>query len=309
MATLMWIEKFVISMKLCPFAVEAMNGLRIYVADAENREMALDKIDVEIKWIVGLDKNSPACTLLVYPPALFEKIDASDEATVPLCELEDYSEEQCAGFDGFMSLAMDAREMAQGFNAAHGQDIDTETLLLTFHPNSTFSDVADDPAEFALRSPFPTMLVLRGTDVREAEDLCDIQGRVTEDIAIANEARLRTVGYDKLRDIFSEIMQSAKMGDTERELSRIQAARQAAISDLVASEEYEYDGLDGLEAAPVVRDPVGWFPAPGEVGYKEAEGGVLPPLDVEAASSQPEQDRRIRKQLSEPFDPLGYEPG
>jgi len=135
MATLMWIEKFVISMKLCPFAVEAMNGLRIYVADAENREMALDKIDVEIKWIVGLDKNSPACTLLVYPPALFEKIDASDEATVPLCELEDYSEEQCAGFDGFMSLAMDAREMAQGFNAAHGQDIDTETLYSPTHPS------------------------------------------------------------------------------------------------------------------------------------------------------------------------------
>lgn len=128
--------------------------------------------------------------------------------------------------------------------------------LLTFHPNSTFSDVADDPAEFALRSPFPTMLVLRGTDVREAEDLCDIQGRVTEDIAIANEARLRTVGYDKLRDIFSEIMQSAKTGESERELSRIQAARQAAISDLVASEEYEYDGLDGLESAPLVRDPV-----------------------------------------------------
>jgi hypothetical protein len=33
------------------------------------------------------------------------------------------------------------------------------------------------------------MLILRGTDVREAEDLCDIQGRVTEDIAIANEAK------------------------------------------------------------------------------------------------------------------------
>lgn len=105
-----------------------MSGLRIYVADAENREMALDKIDVEIKWIVGLDKSNPACTLLVYPPALFERRDANDECNVPLCELEDYSEDQCAGFDGFMSLAMDAREMAQGFNAAHGQDIDTETL-------------------------------------------------------------------------------------------------------------------------------------------------------------------------------------
>lgn len=131
MATLMWIEKFVISMKLCPFAVEAMNGLRIYVADAVNREMALDKIDVEIKWIVGLDKSSPACTLLVYPPALFEKGEMDEEENTPLCALDDDVEDgDCAGFDGFMSLAMDAREMAQGFNSAHGQDIDTETLYV-----------------------------------------------------------------------------------------------------------------------------------------------------------------------------------
>ena len=97
----------------------------------------------------------------------------------------------------------------------------------------------DDPAEFALRSPFPTILVLRGTDVREAEDLCDIQGRVTEDIAIANEARLRTVGYDKLSDIFSEILHSVHIGASELELDSIQAERQAAISDLVANEVYE----------------------------------------------------------------------
>jgi len=139
-ATLLWIEKFVIGMKLCPFAVEAMNGLRVYVADATNRDMALDKVDVEIKWIVGLDKATPACTLMVYPPALFEKGAGDAEKTSPLCtsdqsdpaspsfmencDLDDF----CEGFDGFMSLASDAREMAQGFNAAHGQDIDTETL-------------------------------------------------------------------------------------------------------------------------------------------------------------------------------------
>ena len=37
----------------------------------------------------------------------------------------------------------------------HGQDIRSETLVMTFHPNSTFSDVPNDPADFALRSPFP----------------------------------------------------------------------------------------------------------------------------------------------------------
>jgi hypothetical protein len=265
-ATLLWIEKIVIGMKLCPFAVEAMNGLRVHVSNATNRQTALDRVDVEIKWIAGLDKSRPACTLMVYPPALFEKGGGGIQGSSPLCALDDEKDKDkdrkkkdkaekkdytpegnkaekktlasskanskassresaldvdCIGFDGFMSLALNAREMAQDFNAAHGQDVDTETLLLTFHPTSTFSDVTDDPADFALRSPFPTILILRGTDVREAEDLCDIQvflppflpppppslseaeaedfcdiqGRVTEDIAIANEARLRTVGY------------------------------------------------------------------------------------------------------------------
>lgn len=81
-ATLLWIEKIVIGMKLCPFAVEAMNGLRVYVSDAMNRDMALDNVDVEIKWIVGLDKSRPACTLMVYPPALFELGGGVSRATL-----------------------------------------------------------------------------------------------------------------------------------------------------------------------------------------------------------------------------------
>lgn len=137
-ATLLWIEKFVIGMKLCPFAVEAMNGLRVSVSDSKNRDMALDKVDIEIKWIVGLDKGSPACTLMVYPPALFEMGAGGDTENTPLCTFEDDVKrdknaiecklDECEGFDGFMSLATDAREMAQGFNAAHGQDVDSETL-------------------------------------------------------------------------------------------------------------------------------------------------------------------------------------
>ena len=88
------------------------------------------------------------------------------------------------------------------------------------------------PADFALRSPFPTMLILRGTDVREAEDLCDIQGRVTEDIAIANEARLRSIGFQKLRDVFAAIFNSARGGDAVGELADIQAQRLRLTSDM-----------------------------------------------------------------------------
>ena len=138
-------------------------------------------------------------------------------------------------------------------------------------------------ADFALRSPFPTMLILRGTDVREAEDLCDIQGRVTEDIAIANEARLRSIGFQKLRDVFAAIFNLARGAESVRELADIQAERQRLTSDLVASEEYEFDGIDGLACDERVKDPVGWFP---------------PPTDVTDSAA-----------LKAPFDPLGYEPG
>ena len=101
-ATLLWIEKFVIGLKLCPFAVEAMNGLRVHVADATNRDMALDQVDVEIKGIVGLDKALPACTLMVYPPALFEKGQGDASKTSPLCNLDENSNENSGEkFEGF----------------------------------------------------------------------------------------------------------------------------------------------------------------------------------------------------------------
>eukprot|EP00960_Hanusia_phi_P012007 349329-Hanusia_phi.AAC.2 len=117
-ATLLWVEQFVIGLKLCPFAAEAMKGLRVSVSSALDRDMALDKFDLELRWIVGLDKSSPACTLIVYPPTLFEPQGKSS----PLCSGEgsDASRrtpEMCQGFEGFMSLATDAREMAQQFNA------------------------------------------------------------------------------------------------------------------------------------------------------------------------------------------------
>jgi len=116
--------------------------------------------------------------------------------------------------------------------------------------------------------------------VREAEDLCDIQGRVTEDIAIANEARLRSIGFQRLSNVFAGIFNSSRRdnGEAVRELAEIQAQRQSLTSDLVACQvgrevyefdglDYEFDGLDGLETDTLWRnkDPVGWFPPPEEL--------------------------------------------
>ena len=52
-----------------------------------------------------------------------------------------------------------------------GEDSTTEMLLLTFHPYCTFSSTPFDPADYALRSPFPTLHLLRGTDIENAEQV------------------------------------------------------------------------------------------------------------------------------------------
>ncbi len=116
----------------------------------------------------------------------------------------------------FMQMATEARDLAQQVSACRGQDIASENLLLTFHPNSTFSSDDRDPADFALRSPFPTLLLLRGVDVRRAEEMYSQQGQTTEAVAMANEARLASMGFTFLRDLLEEVMREAKKGSPDQ---------------------------------------------------------------------------------------------
>lgn len=330
-ATLLWIEQVVIGMKLCPFAMEAMGGLRVAVSEAEDFNMALDKFDVELKWLVGLDKEY-ACTMIVYPPALF---DSPEEEGVAMkknetCEVEnEYVEDiepgdkdcsvpgGCSNFEKFMSLAKQQSDMAQYLNAARGQDIESETLLLTFHPNSQFGDVDDDPADFALRSPFPTVLILRGSDVREAEDVCEQQGRVTEDIAIANEARLRQVGYAELQAALDNIWTAAREGRSTEMLEAAQEEREAALEqarlaalaeagELRSEEGYDgWDGIDGMDVTAVKPVEI----QDGNLDYAGLDGRLGAQRASEAAAAEAVLGpAEVAKEIIEPFDPFGYEP-
>jgi hypothetical protein len=244
-------------------------GLRVSVSAATNREGALDDFDRELKWLVGKDSVAPVCTLIVYPPALFQQAPGAE--TAPLCLTDGGKptgdpESNCMGFEGFMSLAGDETDMAQSMNRWHGQDIRSETLIMTFHPNSTFSDIENDPADFALRSPFPGVLILRGTDVRAAEDVCFEQGRQTEDIAIANEMRLRQIGYNELAQQLAAVINTARAGFAPTEVEQAKAAvaekvaaqkmaaEAAAAAEAVA--QVEYDGIDGIE----VEATKAWLP-------------------------------------------------
>ena len=215
-ATALWVNRMVIGLELCPFALESMPGLRIVVSEAMNREDLLDELALEMGYLVEKPLDRPATTLVVFPPELFDNMRAgevvpgsSDEAEIAgetMNGEEDNARSEnpgIANFETFMEIATKGTETAQDL---FGEAL----LLLMFHPNATFSSVPFDPCEFALRSPFPTIHLLRGSDVREAESICESQNRTTEDVAIANEAVLRGIGYAELRSMLEDVFRRAK---------------------------------------------------------------------------------------------------
>jgi len=83
-ATALWVNRMVIGLDLCPFALDSMPGLRVVASDALDRESLLDQLALEMGYLVEKPKNKPATSLLVFPPELFDKIRADDQAIVAL---------------------------------------------------------------------------------------------------------------------------------------------------------------------------------------------------------------------------------
>ncbi|EKX53193.1 hypothetical protein GUITHDRAFT_100902 [Guillardia theta CCMP2712] len=275
-ATVIWVNRLVIGLDLCPFALASMPGLRVVVSSAMDKEQALDTLAEEMGYLAETPKDKPATTLVVFPPALFDKeqnvtmmlkgledpaegegrmgslspgednlaapamevrmkgeIMAEDGGAAPVAAMENFVAEETqlgeeegvkeqffnevevdeeelraeSNFANFMEMAYEAIALSQDL---FGDDAASEMLLLTFHPNSTFSSVPFDPADFALRSPFPTVHLLRGVDIRKAEESCERRNSTTEEIAMRNEARLRGMGYRELVEMLGDIYVRAK---------------------------------------------------------------------------------------------------
>lgn len=83
-ATALWVNRMVIGLDLCPFALDSMPGLRVVVSDALDRESLLDSLALEMGYLVELPNNKPATTLVVFPPELFDTIRAEDQVIVAL---------------------------------------------------------------------------------------------------------------------------------------------------------------------------------------------------------------------------------
>jgi uncharacterized protein len=179
-ATQKWIERVVVGEKLCPFApaLLAADTLRVVVSPATSETQAVAAIRSEARLLFGADEKTQ----------LDENYDvnASDIAAIspPLSQqqrhLQPRHETTLVVFDApfvqdfrdFVRLSWVLQEEA----IVHG-GFQNDLQLVLFHPNATHQtyrdsaslDEGDEAAgDFTIRSPYPTVHLLREIDVMQA---------------------------------------------------------------------------------------------------------------------------------------------
>ena len=158
-ATQKWFERVVIGEKLCPFASPLLKQeglLRIVSSSASNIQEAIYDVQKEVYELVGDTDARHETTLVV--------LDGYDhQAEKKSTFVDDYRE--------FVRLSWELQAEAVG-------DVYQEKVqLVLFHPRATHqtyaSSVEDDDddgaaADYTIRSPYPTIHLLREEDVLKA---------------------------------------------------------------------------------------------------------------------------------------------
>ncbi len=154
-----WLDTFVVGMNLCPFAGHevARERVRFVVSDAGDEGALLAALQEEI---FGLAEDSSLETvLLIHPLVLTDFLDYNDFLSVCDTLLEDMN--------------------AEG-----------EFQIASFHPQYQFAGTQPDDAEnYANRSPYPLLHILREQSVsRAVENHPDVEGIPARNIATLNAA-------------------------------------------------------------------------------------------------------------------------
>ena len=149
-ATQKWFETIVLKQKLCPFAFSLIpnNALRIVAcdADATTTQAIIQFIRHEIQLLLDDDAFTHETTLVV---------------------LDDSSSSIYHNFRDFVRLSWELQEHAVG------EPYQSKLQLVLFHPRATHQTYGeqeedDNPADYTIRSPFPTIHLLREEDVLRA---------------------------------------------------------------------------------------------------------------------------------------------
>ena len=184
-----WLERVVIGKRLCPFAPPVRAKLRLFASAAGNEEEVVAVVATEAKrlhqGILTPSEEFPETTLVVLAPTL-----------------------RCtATWQAFMHLSWRLQT-----DAIVATGLAEHLQLVLFHPQAVHSVYADtgpeDAADFSIRSPFPTVHLLREVDmlaaVRSYPNAASIPAR--------NKARLRSLGVDACAELWHSLGETDSRG-------------------------------------------------------------------------------------------------
>ena len=139
-ATLLWLEKAVIGLNLCPFAkaVYLKDQVRFVVSNAPHLDGLLEDLDRELNFLVAADPDEVDTILLIHPTLLPDFLD----------------------FNDFLQLAE---------AAVDEHELEGIIQIASFHPQFQFADTApDDMQNYTNRAPYPTLHLLREASISKA---------------------------------------------------------------------------------------------------------------------------------------------
>ena len=175
-ATQKWFEHIVIGEKLCPFAPPLLQNdgqlLRIVASKSTDEKQAVEEVTTEANLLVGTDSTQsprPETTLLVMNAPFVQD------------------------FRDFVRLSWTLQEEAILEN-----NLAEQVQLVLFHPlatHQTYASTTEDanPGDYTIRSPYPTIHLLRQEDVMRA-----VSGGYPdlESLPARNQARLISQGLE-----------------------------------------------------------------------------------------------------------------
>ena len=173
-----WLERVVIGKKLCPFAPPVKAKLRLLASVAADEEEIVAEVATEARLlhqgILTPSDKFPETTLLVLPT-----LDCT------------------ATWQAFVHLSWRLQS-----DAIVATGLAEHLQLVLFHPAAVHSIYADmgteDAADFSIRSPFPTVHLLREVDMLAAvQRYPDAAG-----IPARNKARLRALGVQTCTELW-----------------------------------------------------------------------------------------------------------
>lgn len=177
-ATRAWVEAIIVKMKVCPFSSTAdraglpAGGVSYPLTHAATGEEVYEQFWQQVLQLAATDERELSTVLLLTPR---------------------FALHSAGGFDVF----------ADSLNTALTQlRLEEQVQLVFFHPGYTFRDgkdrigIEDGAANFARRSPYPMINLLRTPQVRKAQ-----KGVPTGSVYTTNERNLEVVGSVQLQQM------------------------------------------------------------------------------------------------------------